>query len=374
MVSRLHGLDSLTRVVIKIGSALLTDNGAGLNEQAIEQWVKPMADMSKQGVEVVLVSSGAVAVGMQAMGWQKRPTALAQLQAAAAVGQAGLMQTYQSQFKEYNQHTAQVLLTQDDLANRKRYLNVRETLNALLALKVLPVVNENDVVANEELCFGDNDQLAAMVATIIQADLLIILTDQDGMYDKNPRQYPDAQLIHEIDCQNTSLLTMAGEGGALGRGGMISKVKAARLAGENGIPTVIAGGHTPEVLSKILAGEHMGTLMTTSAHTLAAHQQWLNQLPITDGYVTIKQAVIDTLKSQLDSVCVRDIQAVAGFFGEGDIIYICNNLGQRLFKGLCGVKSSDLSKICGLNEDEAFAVLGYRLNQVVIKHCDLVKV
>jgi glutamate 5-kinase len=264
------------RWVIKIGSSLLTNDGQGLDVDAINAWVEQMVALRKAGREVLLVSSGAVAEGMTRLGWSRRPRALHELQAAAAVGQMGLVQAYESRFQKFGMHTAQILLTHEDLADRQRYLNARTTLRTLLKLGVIPVVNENDTVTTDEIRFGDNDTLAALVANLVEADLLVFLTDQDGMYEGDPRRNPDAQFIAEAAADDISLEQMAaGTGGALGRGGMLTKLRAARRAARSGALTLIAPGREAGVLQRIADGEQIGTRLYPSSVPLAARKQWL---------------------------------------------------------------------------------------------------
>ncbi|MCP1344140.1 glutamate 5-kinase, partial [Halomonas sp. FL8] len=260
---RMPGREALTearRIVVKIGSALLTNDGRGLDEAAIGGWVDQIAALHAQGIEVVLVSSGAVAAGMVRLGWNVRPSAVHELQAAAAVGQTGLAQCYEGHFARHELRSAQVLLTHDDLSNRKRYLNARSALRTLVDLRVVPVINENDTVVTDEIRFGDNDTLGALVANLLEADALVILTDQEGLFDADPRHNPEAQLIHEGRADDPGLAAMAGDGGALGRGGMTTKVRAARLAARSGAVTAIASGRQSDVLLRLVDGERLGTL------------------------------------------------------------------------------------------------------------------
>src|SRR3989344_3893661 len=267
-----QALTRARRVVVKIGSALLTRNGQGLNRDAIEEWVNQLAQLRARGVEIVLVTSGAVAAGMQRLGRASRPHALHELQAMAAVGQMGLVQAYETALQRHGLHTAQVLLTHDDLANRNRYLNARSTLNTLLGLGVVPVINENDTVATEEIRFGDNDTLAALVANLGEADLLVILTDQAGLYERDPRQDETAKLVHEGAAGDARLLNMAGDSGSLGRGGMRTKLSAAERAAHSGTATVIASGREANVLARVLAGEVVGTHLRPAQERLPARQ------------------------------------------------------------------------------------------------------
>ncbi|MCK5876648.1 MAG: glutamate 5-kinase, partial [Candidatus Marithrix sp.] len=264
------------RWIVKIGSALLTDEGRGLDRQAIKNWVGQIATLQQRGIEVVLVSSGAVAEGMSRLKWTQRPSELYKLQAAAAVGQMGMIQTYETFFQAHSLHTAQILLTHDDLVDRQRYLNARSTLHSLIALKVIPVVNENDTVTTEEIRFGDNDTLASLVANLIEAETLVILTDQQGLYEQDPRLNPTAKLITEGKAGDPKLLAMAGDtGGKLGRGGMLTKLKAAKLASRSGANTIIASGKVENVLLKIADNKPIGTLLKSVQEPLVARKQWL---------------------------------------------------------------------------------------------------
>ncbi len=293
------------RWVVKIGSALLTADGRGLDRHAMAIWVQQMVALRQQGIDLVLVSSGAVAAGMSRLGWLERPNAIHQLQAAAAVGQMSLVKAWESSFAEHNERTAQVLLTHDDLSDRKRYLNARSTLRTLLELGVIPVINENDTVATDEIRFGDNDTLAALVANLVEADLLVILTDRDGMYDADPRHNPDAQVIYEARADDPSLDAVAGgSAGALGRGGMQTKLRAARLAARSGAYTVIVGGRLRACLDAFYhAGERLGTLLTPEQCRDGARKQWLAGHLQTRGTLTLDagavKALVDDHKSLL---------------------------------------------------------------------------
>lgn len=278
MSDKRHKLASSRRVVVKIGSALLTNDGKGLDRQAMASWVKQMAALRQQGIEIVLVSSGAVAEGVVRQGLAERPERLPELQAAAAIGQMGLVQAYESEFNQYGISSAQILLVHDDLTHVVRFNNARETLKVLLGWQAIPIVNENDTVATDELKFGDNDTLAAMVANIVEADTLIILTDQDAMYDADPRKVVDAKVIHEAEAGDEALLVMAGDGGKLGRGGMSTKVKAADLAACTGADTVIVGGRIDRVLERVIAGECLGTLLYSNQQSLADRKAWFESL------------------------------------------------------------------------------------------------
>ena len=270
-----------TRWVIKIGSALITENGRGLNHQAIQSWAEQIAKLREAGKEILLVSSGAVAEGMARIGWTQRPHALHELQAAAALGQMGLIQHFESCFKKHSIHTAQILLTHEDLSNRQRYLNARSTLKTLLELGVIPIINENDTVATDEIRFGDNDTLGALVCNLVAADTLVLLTDHEGLFNKDPRYNDDATLISESNASNRDLLTMAGESGVLGQGGMRTKITAAQRAARSGANTIIASGAKENILQKIARGENIGTLLSADNEPISARKQWLaNQLKI----------------------------------------------------------------------------------------------
>jgi glutamate 5-kinase len=303
------------RWVVKIGSALLTNEGQGLAVAAIDDWVEQIANLRQSGREILLVSSGAVAEGMTRLGWIQRPHSLHELQAAAAVGQMGLVQAYESRFQKYGLHTAQVLLTHEDLADRRRYLNARSTLRTLLGLGVIPIVNENDTVTTEEIRFGDNDTLAALVANLTGADLLVLLTDQHGLLESDPRSNPDAGLIAEAQAGDASLETMAaGSGGSLGRGGMLTKVRAAARAARSGTLTLIASGNEKNVLQRIAAGEALGTRLNPVCEPFAARKQWLaGQLQIR-GRLQLDKGAVNMLRSAGSSLLPVGVTRVEGDF------------------------------------------------------------
>ena len=353
-------LTETRRWVVKIGSALLTNDGRGLNREGIADWVAQLAALRQQGVEIVLVSSGAVAEGMSRLGWTKRPHALHELQAAAAVGQMGLVQTYESSFQRFGLHTAQVLLTHDDLSNRRRYLNSRSALRTLLDLGVIPVVNENDTVVTDEIRFGDNDTLAALVANLIEAELLVILTDQAGMCDKDPRQHADAQLIHETSANNPLLEAMAsGSGGALGRGGMLTKVRAARLAARSGSATVIAAGREPQILHRIAAAERIGTLFTPDTAPLLARKQWLAGHLQLRGRLTLDDGAVKVLRESGRSLLPVGVRAVSGEFGRGEMVALVDEQGREVARGLVNYSAEETRRIQGRPSREIEGLLGY---------------
>jgi glutamate 5-kinase len=345
--------------VVKIGSALLTGNGVGLDVPAITAWVGQIAALRARGLEVVLVSSGAVAAGMQRLGFKARPHALHELQALAAVGQMGLVQLYESLFQKHGVHTAQVLLTHEDLASRERYLNARSTLRTLLSLGVVPVINENDTVATEEIRFGDNDTLAALVANLVEAELLVILTDQAGLYDKDPRQHADALLVQEGEAGDPALLAMAGGAGSLGRGGMRTKLLAAAKAQRSGAATVIAWGREENVLARLLAGERLGTCLTPSQERIAARKQWLaGQLQIR-GRLTLDDGAVKVLRQSGKSLLPVGVKAVDGQFARGEVVLCVDQAGREVARGLVNYSSAETARILGRPSDQIEAILGY---------------
>ncbi len=347
------------RWVVKIGSALLADLEAGLNVPLIRQWVAQIAALRGRGVDVVLVSSGAVAAGMQRLGWKRRPHAVNQLQAAAAVGQMGLVQLYESVFQEHALHTAQILLTHDDLADRKRYLNARSTLRTLLELGVVPVVNENDTVVTDEIRFGDNDTLAALVTNLVEAELLVILTDQAGLYDRDPRRHADAKLVHEADAGDRALEAMAGAGGELGRGGMLTKLRAAEKAARSAATTIIAPGREPEVLTRVAAGEAVGTLLRPGAERVAARKQWLaGQLQVR-GRLTLDAGAVRVLRGSGRSLLPVGVIAVDGDFARGDMVVCVGEDGVEVARGLANYGADEALRIRGRPSDQIETILGY---------------
>ena len=348
------------RWVIKIGSALLTDNGRGLDHRAIEIWVKQMAALAKQGYEIVVVSSGAVAAGMTRLGWKTRPVTIHEQQAAAAVGQSSLIQAYEQEFQKYTIKTAQVLLDHDDLSNRQRYLNARSTLKTLTNLNIIPIVNENDTVVTDEIRFGDNDTLAALVANLIEADTLCILTDQEGMYDGDPRKNTEANMLHERSAVDPALDDMAGAGGLLGRGGMVSKVRAARLAARAGANTVIVGGKLLDAITRVAAGETQGTLLYANQQPLAARKRWLANNLQSRGGVVLDDGAVRMLRDKGKSLLPVGVRAIDGSFARGDMV-ICRDLhGREVARGLVNYNSDDARKIIGKASTDIESMLGYK--------------
>jgi len=361
------------RWVIKIGSALLTNDGAGLDRQAIDGWVEQIAQLLAKGNEVVLVSSGAIAEGIVRLGWTTRPESIHELQAAAAVGQMGLIQAYESSFKRYERHTAQILLDHDDLASRQRYLNARGALQTLIGLNVVPIVNENDTVVTDEIRFGDNDSLAALVANLIDADMLVILTDKDGLYDANPDNNPNAQLVSEAMADDSSLDALAGgSSGSLGRGGMTTKLQAARLAARSGCSTVIAGGRNQQILHQVAAGENVGTLLSASQKPLAARKQWLaGQLQV-KGKLILDAGAVKVLTEQGRSLLAVGVSAVQGKFTRGELVSCMDSHGVEIARGLVNYNSDEANRIKGQSTEAIPKILGYRDDDELIHRDNLV--
>jgi glutamate 5-kinase len=357
------------RWVIKIGSALLTRVGEGLDLDRIRWLTGEIALLREQGKEIVLVTSGSVAAGMQQLGWSERPHALHQLQAAASVGQMGLIQAYATECKKHGIHTAQILLTHSDLSDRGRYLNARSALHSLLELGVLPVVNENDTIATEEIRFGDNDTLAAMTANLVEADVLIILTDQDGLFDSDPRQNPNARMIAASAASNPALDDMAGEGvGSLGRGGMATKLLAARRAARSGAATVIVSGKEPESLRHLANGVGIGTLLWPDNEPMTARQQWLlGHNP--KGMITLDEGAVNVIRQQGRSILSVGVVGVEGEFTRGELV-VCKDLsGNEVARGLVNYNADEARQIMGCASKDIESLLGY-LDEPELIHRD----
>jgi len=355
-----QSLKDSQRIVIKIGSSLITAGGQGLDRAAISNWAEQMAQLQENGKELILVSSGAVAEGMSRLGWTKRPVAIHELQAAAAVGQMGLIQAYESQFQKHGIHTSQVLLTHEDLANRERYLNARSTLHTLLKLGTIPVVNENDTVANDEIRFGDNDTLSALVANLVEADCLIILTDQTGLFDSDPSTNPDAQLIQQCHVSDPQLDTWAGPStGSLGLGGMVTKIQAARRAARSGTHTVIASGSEPNVLLRLANGENIGTLLDAEQSKQAARKQWLASRLRAAGTLIIDDGAEKVLTQSGASLLAVGVKGVQGQFVRGEMVSCKTQSGREIACGLVNYNSDETKKIIGKSSEEIKAALGY---------------
>ena len=359
--------------VIKIGSALLTGDGAGLDQAGLDDWVEQIVSLRRDDVDVVLVSSGAVAAGMSRLGWRLRPHAVHELQAAAAVGQMGLIQAYESRFQRHGMHTAQVLLTHDDLSNRKRYLNARTTLRTLLRLGVIPVVNESDTVVTDEIRFGDNDTLAALVANLVEAEVLVILTDQDGLFERDPKLDPAAPLVSEARAGDPRLEDMAGgAGGHLGRGGMITKVRAARLAARSGTATVIAHGRSPHVLTALRAGEALGTLLSADKAPDAARKQWLAGHLQMRGALVLDAGAVRVLREAGRSLLAVGVKDVRGEFARGEVVSCVDETGREVARGLVNYSSDEARLIRGQPTARIEERLGYVYEPELIHRDNLV--
>ena len=348
------------RLVVKVGSSLVTNEGQGLDHAALARWAEQIAELKRHEKDVVLVSSGAVAEGMQRLGWKRRPNALHELQAAAAVGQMGLVEAYESCFRKHGLHTAQVLLTHEDLADRKRYLNARSTLRTLLGLGVIPVINENDTVATDEIRFGDNDTLAALVTNLIEADALVILTDQPGLYTKDPRRHADAELVNEARAGDANLEKMAGGVGShIGSGGMLTKVLAAKRAARSGAGTIIASGREPDVLVRLASGEAIGTQLIAETLTLAARKQWMADHLQVRGKLKLDDGAVRALRTEGKSLLPIGVLEAAGEFERGEVVSCLDSQEQEIARGLVNYSSADTRKILRSPSREIEARLGY---------------
>ncbi|MBF0470425.1 MAG: glutamate 5-kinase [Gammaproteobacteria bacterium] len=348
------------RWVVKIGSALLTDDGRGLNRDAIAFWVEQLARLKQQGIEIIMVSSGAVAEGMSRLGWKKRPSALHELQAAAAIGQMGLVQAYESAFQQYGMMTAQILLTHDDLSHRERYLNARSTLKTLIGLGTIPIINENDTVVTDEIRFGDNDTLAALVANLVEAELLLILTDQEGMFDADPRQHQDAKLLDEVQANSPQLDAMASSsGGGLGRGGMMTKLQAARLAARSGSATLIAPGRDPQVFAAICSGTKVGTLFIPDKELLLARKQWLAGHLRLQGKLHLDAGATRRIEQAGGSLLAVGVTRVEGSFHRGAMVSCLSPEGREVARGLVNYSGEETAKIIGRPSHQIESILGY---------------
>ncbi len=348
------------RVVVKVGSSLVTNDGRGLDEVAIGEWSRQLALLVAGKREVIMVSSGAIAEGMKRLGWKSRPHQVHELQAAAAVGQMGLAQMYETKLRAHGLGSAQVLLTHADLADRERYLNARSTLMTLLKLGIVPVINENDTVVNDEIKFGDNDTLGALVANLVEADLLVILTDQKGLYTADPRKDPMAQFVHEAKAGDAALEQMAGgAGSSLGRGGMITKILAARRAAGSGASTIIAWGREPDVLPRLMAGESIGTLLVAQTQKTQARKQWIADHLQLRGAVMVDAGAATKLRSEGKSLLPIGMLSVVGEFSRGDVIAVREVSGAEIARGLANYSSYEARLICRKPSNELERLLGY---------------
>ncbi len=366
-------MNRYSKVVVKIGSALITAGGKGLDHAMIAAWAEQMARLRAAGVDVVLVSSGSIAEGISRLGLKLRPSNISELQATAAVGQMGLVQAYEACFQAHGIHSAQILLTHADLSNRRRYLNARTTLRTLLKFGTVPVVNENDSVSNEEIRFGDNDTLGALVANLIEADLLIILTDQPGLYDANPVDNPDAKLIERADARDPQLVDYAGpSAGHLGRGGMQTKVAAAQLAARSGTHTVIASGREPDVILRVVQGEPLGTFLEASEGHLAARKQWLAGHMRCSGELELDDGAVDVLLNKNASLLPIGVKAVSGVFNRGEVVACLAPDGSEIARGLVNYPSDECKQIIGKSSREIPRILGYQDDPELINRENLI--
>jgi glutamate 5-kinase len=361
------------RWVIKFGSAILTNNGAGLDRGAIDGWVEQIAELMNQDIEVVLVSSGAIAEGISRLGWEGRPDSIHELQAAAAVGQMGLIQAYETSFIKFQRHTAQILLDHDDVSNRQRYLNARGALKRLIDLGVVPIVNENDTVATDEIRFGDNDSLAALVANLIDADLLVILTDKDGLYEADPDLNPSAKLVSLASAEDKNLDLLASNSKSIvGSGGMVTKIKAARIASSSGCSTLIASGRKQNILLDIKKGHVLGTLLTAGQKPIAAKKQWLMGQLKAKGKLVLDSGAEAVILKHGRSLLPVGVVEVIGKFNRGDLVSCVNSMGHELARGLVNYSADDVNKIKGQNTDDVLEILGYRQNAEVVHRDNMV--
>jgi glutamate 5-kinase len=361
------------RIVVKVGSSLVTNEGRGLDEGAIGEWCRQMALLSAQGKEVVMVSSGAIAEGMKRLGWTTRPSEVPALQAAAAVGQMGLAQMYETKLRENGLGSAQVLLTHADLADRERYLNARSTLLTLLQHRVLPVINENDTVVNDEIKFGDNDTLGALVANLIEADLLVILTDQKGLYTADPRKDASATFVHEARAGDPALEAMAGgAGSSLGKGGMITKILAAKRAAGSGASTVIAWGREPDALLRLSQGDNMGTLLVAQTAKQQARKQWMADHLQLRGSVTVDAGAAHKVLTEGKSLLPIGMTGVAGDFSRGDVIAVRDEQGVEIARGLANYASAEARLLCRKPSHDYEALLGYTAEPEMVHRDNLI--
>ena len=361
------------RVVVKVGSSLVTNDGRGLDEVAIGEWCRQMAHLMRDGREVIMVSSGAIAEGMKRLGWSVRPKAIQELQAAAAVGQMGLAQMYETKLKLNGLGSAQVLLTHADLADRERYLNARSTLLILLRLGVVPVINENDTVVNDEIKFGDNDTLGALVANLVEADALVILTDQRGLFTADPRKDPNAEFVHEAHAGDAALEAMAGgAGSSLGRGGMITKILAAKRAAGSGASTVIAWGREPNVLIRLTQGEAIGTLLVAQTQKNQARKQWMADHLQMRGAVVVDDGAAIKVRTEGKSLLPIGMVTVEGDFSRGDVIAVRDGAGAEFARGLANYSSSEARLLCRKPSTDIEKLLGYAAEPEMLHRDNLV--
>ena len=370
-----HLLRDARRIVVKVGSSLVTNEGRGLDEQAIGEWCRQIAALmgAADKREIIMVSSGAIAEGMKRLGWATRPHEVHELQAAAAVGQMGLVQMYETKLRQHGLGSAQVLLTHADLADRERYLNARSTLNTLLLHHVLPVINENDTVVNDEIKFGDNDTLGALVANLVEADALVILTDQAGLFTADPRKDSTATLVQQAQAGDPALEAMAGGAGSnIGRGGMLTKILAAKRAAGSGASTVIAWGREPDALLRLCAGEPIGTLLVAPTHKQQARKQWMADHLQMRGSMLIDDGAVSKLTREGKSLLPIGMHSVKGEFSRGDVIAICDLQGVELARGLANYASAECRLLCKKPSSEIEKLLGYVAEPEMVHRDNLV--
>ncbi|WP_293935813.1 glutamate 5-kinase [Iodobacter sp.] len=358
------------RIVVKVGSSLVTNEGRGLDHAALLRWAQEIAEVSKMGKQVVLVSSGAIAEGVARLGWTQKPTSVHEKQAAAAVGQMGLCQAYESAFRQHGLKTAQILLTHEDLADRTRYLNARSTLMTLLNLGVIPIINENDSVVTAEIKFGDNDSLGALVTNLIEGDALIILTDQSGLFTADPRKDPDARLVEEAEAGDVSLEEMAGgAGSSVGTGGMYTKIIAAKRAARSGASTVIAYGREPSVLTRLALGERIGTQLTAQSTPLAAKKQWIADHLQLKGSVVLDTGAVRALRLHGSSLLPIGVKEALGDFVRGDVVSCVDVSGLEIARGMANYSAAETRRIMRLPTGQIEATLGY-IDEAELIHRD----
>ncbi|MDP6415013.1 MAG: glutamate 5-kinase [Gammaproteobacteria bacterium] len=359
------------RWVVKVGSSLVTNNGLGLDRAAIAHWAEQLVILQQNGLQLVLVSSGAVAEGVTRLNLKSRPKRVHVQQAAAAVGQMGLVQAYESCFMRHEVHAAQILLSHEDLSDRTRYLNARSTLTTLLKMNVVPVVNENDTVATDELCFGDNDTLAALVANLINADVMVVLTDQDGLYSADPRIDTGAKFIRSASANDAALSKAAGKGSSLGRGGMLTKLSAAQLASRSGTDTIIANGRIDGVLQRIAAGEDLGTLLEADCEPVTAKKQWLAGQLTLKGALTLDEGAVKVLRESGKSLLAVGIRSASGNFTRGDVVACNDEAGLEIARGLVNYEITEVQKLLGHSSDKIEELLGYAGEEEIIHRDNL---
>lgn len=364
---------SASRIVAKVGSSLVTNDGQGLDRQAVAHWASQIAALRAQGKQVVLVSSGAIAEGMARLGWAKRPTSMHELQAAAAVGQMGLAQAYEVAFSTHNLRTAQILLTHEDLADRQRYLNARSTLFALLRLGVVPIVNENDTVATDEIAVGDNDTLGALVTNLIEADALIILTDQRGLYEADPRKNPDARFVSHGKAGDLTLEAMAGgSGSGIGKGGMLTKILAAKRAARSGAHTVIASGREENVMIRLANGECIGSELRAELPVLSARKQWMADHLRLRGKLSLDAGAVQALLVEGKSLLPVGVRRIEGDFEPGDVVACLDLDGKECARGLINYSSSDARRIMGQPSSKIADILGSMTESELVHRDNLI--